>query len=60
MSAPQEVPDIGGWSHERIWKERQDFCKRIVKLEKCTGWWLVFQQYCLEQKKLGKVCVLNK
>ena len=51
MNAPIELPDIGGWSHERIWKEKPEFCKRVMKLDKCTGWWLTFQQFCLEKSK---------
>ena len=50
-TAPDVLPEIGGWTHERIWNDKPEFCRRVLLLDNCTGWWLTFQQFCQQKGK---------
>ena len=43
---PEIFPKIGGWDYERVWKENQDFCKFVMKIENPTGFMKTFREFC--------------
>lgn len=48
---PKELGEIGGWTYAKLYQERPDFSKRILKFRKTTGFWNDFKQFCLKQSK---------
>ena len=43
---PEDHPDIGGWTFERVYKERKEFVKYIGIMFEVTGTYQIFQRYC--------------
>ena len=43
---PTVFPTIGGWEYMRVWKENQDFCKFVLKVENPTGFMKDFREFC--------------
>ena len=43
---PLEFPDVGGWTFERVAKERTDFCDFMLNgVTKATGTFKIFREY---------------
>lgn len=47
---PEIFPKIGGWDYERVWKENQEFCKFVMKVENPTGFMKDFREFCKNKK----------
>ena len=55
---PKGFFDIGGWSFEKVWEEKQEFCEYALKISNCTGFMKEFQDFCRQKKENAKQ--LNK
>ena len=51
MYFPLGFMNIGGWSFERFWEEKQDWCQYALSWDKVTGIFKHFQEFCKTKSK---------
>ena len=54
MIWPENFPDIAGWTFERTWAERPEWCKFALTWTKASGIFKDFQMFCRAKNKLEK------
>ena len=52
---PTIFPTIGGWDYQKVWKEKQTFCKFVMKVQKPTGFMKDFKEFCEKKNKEDNV-----
>ena len=51
MYFPMGFMNIGGWSFERVWAEKQEFCLYALTWDKVSGIFKNFQEFCKTKSK---------
>ena len=54
MIWPENFPDIAGWTFERTWAERPEWCKFALSWTHVSGIFKDFQIFCRVKNKLAK------
>ena len=51
MYFPTGFMNIGGWSFERVWNEKQEWCQYALTWDKVSGIFKNFQEFCKTKSK---------